>query len=155
MIVIDASVLAPALGDDDADGDAARARLRGEDLAAPEIIDLEVTSVWRRTLADERRASLALADLADLPLRRAPHLHCWLAAGSYATTSPPTTPPTSRSLRHSTSRSSLPTRVSPAPAASGARWTCSPNSLGGMVVASTRRTGRDSSEPVRNPKVDG
>ena len=34
-----------------------------------------------RTLADERRASLALADLADLPLRRAPHLPllacCW------------------------------------------------------------------------------
>ena len=81
MIVVDASVLAPALGDDDADGEAARARLRGEDLAAPEIIDLEVTSVWRRTPADERRASLALADLADLPLRRAPHLpllaRCW------------------------------------------------------------------------------
>jgi predicted nucleic acid-binding protein len=81
VIVIDASVLAPALGDDDSDGDAARARLRGEDLAAPEIIDLEVTSVWRRTLADERRASLALTDLADLPLRRAPHLplltRCW------------------------------------------------------------------------------
>jgi predicted nucleic acid-binding protein len=81
VIVIDASVLAPALGDDDADGDAARARLRDEELAAPEIIDLEVVSVWRRTLTDERRASLALADLADLPLRRAPHLpllaRCW------------------------------------------------------------------------------
>lgn len=81
MIVVDASVLATALGDDDADGDAARERLRGEDLAAPEIIDLEVTSVWRRTLSDERRAALALADLADLPLRRAPHLpllhRCW------------------------------------------------------------------------------
>ena len=37
--------------------------------------------MWRRTLADERRASLALADLADIPLRRAPHLpllaRCW------------------------------------------------------------------------------
>ncbi len=69
MIVIDASVLAPALGDDDADGDAARARLRGEDLAAPEIIDLEVASVSRRTLADERRVFLALADLAQPGLR--------------------------------------------------------------------------------------
>lgn len=81
MIVVDASVLATALGDDAADGETARARLRGEDLAAPEIIDLEVVSVWRRTLADDRRASLALADLADLPLRRAPHLpllaRCW------------------------------------------------------------------------------
>jgi predicted nucleic acid-binding protein len=81
VIVVDASVLATALGDDAADGDAARERLRGEDLAAPEIVDLEVTSVWRRTLREERRASLALADLADLPLRRAPHLpllaRCW------------------------------------------------------------------------------
>jgi len=40
-----------------------------------------VTSVWRRTLTDERRAAFAFADLADLPLRRAPHLpllsRCW------------------------------------------------------------------------------
>lgn len=81
MIVVDASVLATALGDDGDDGDLARERLRGEDLAAPEIIDLEVTSVWRRTLSDERRALLALADLADLPLSRASHLpllsRCW------------------------------------------------------------------------------
>ena len=79
--MIDASVLATALGDDDAGGVQARTRIRGEDLAAPEIIDLEVASVWRRTLSDERRATLALADLADIPLRRAPHLpllgRCW------------------------------------------------------------------------------
>lgn len=81
MIVVDASVLAPALGDDGADGQTARARLRGEDLAAPEIVDLEIASVWRRTLEDERRAALALADLAELRLTRAPHLpllaRCW------------------------------------------------------------------------------
>ena len=81
MIVIDASVLATALGDDGEDGANARERIRGEDLAAPEIIDLEVASVWRRTLSDERRAALALADLTELPLRRAPHLpllpRCW------------------------------------------------------------------------------
>jgi predicted nucleic acid-binding protein len=81
VIVLDASVLATALGDDGDDGDRARARIRGEDLAAPEIVDLEVASVWRRTLTDERRAQLALADLADLPLDRAPHLallpRCW------------------------------------------------------------------------------
>jgi predicted nucleic acid-binding protein len=81
MIVIDASVLAPALGDDGADGDRARECIRGEDLAAPELIDLEVASVWRRTLLDERRAMLALADLDDIPLARAPHrpllARCW------------------------------------------------------------------------------
>ncbi len=81
MIVIDASVLATALGDDGGDGDRMRDALAGEELAAPEIIDLEVASVWRRTLTDDRRAALALSDLEDLPLARAPHLpllaRCW------------------------------------------------------------------------------
>ena len=85
MIVVDASVLATALGDDGPDGDHARARLRGERLSAPELVDLEVTSVLRRQVhsgaADLRRAALALADLAALPLQRAPHrpllARCW------------------------------------------------------------------------------
>ena len=85
MLVVDASVIATALGDDGDDGDAARARLRDEDLAAPELIDLEVVSVLRRQLAagslDVRRAQLALTDLLDLPLQRAPHrallTRCW------------------------------------------------------------------------------
>jgi len=70
-------VLAAALGDDGADGDTARDRLRGQDLAAPELIDLEVASVLRRQLAarrlNVRRASLALDDLLELPIQRAPH----------------------------------------------------------------------------------
>jgi predicted nucleic acid-binding protein len=85
VIVVDASVLATALGDDGPDGDHARARLRGERLSAPELVDLEVTSVLRRQVhsgaADLRRAALALADLAALPLQRAPHrpllARCW------------------------------------------------------------------------------
>lgn len=78
MIVVDASVLAPALADDDTDGDRARERLRGEQLAAPELIDLEVVSTLRRAARakrlDERRSAQALNDLAALPLRRVPHL---------------------------------------------------------------------------------
>ena len=85
MIVVDASVLATGLADDDSDGDRVRARLRGEDLMAPHIVDLEVGSVWRRLVAigalDQRRASLALADLLSLRLERAPHgpllARCW------------------------------------------------------------------------------
>lgn len=85
VIVVDASVLAPALGDDGEDGDRARSRLRGEALAAPELIDLEVQSVFRRLLRDgqlpARRAEMALSDLVALPLRRAPHRpllpRCW------------------------------------------------------------------------------
>lgn len=85
MLVVDASVLAPALADDGPDGDAARARLRGDTLVAPELIDLETTSVIRRHLQagqlPERRADLALTDLVELPLRRIPHRslleRCW------------------------------------------------------------------------------
>ena len=85
VIVVDASVLATALGDDGDDGDRARERLRHEHLAAPELIDLEVSSVLRRLLLADRlplrRAELAMEDLANLALRRAPHrallLRCW------------------------------------------------------------------------------
>lgn len=75
-----------ALADDDADGDRARARLARETaLAAPELLDIEVLSVLRRQaragLLPHRRAGQALADLADLPLQRAPHAalltRCW------------------------------------------------------------------------------
>lgn len=78
MIVVDASVLAPALADDDDDGDRARSRLHGERLVAPELVDLEVLSVVRRAMRagrlPERRARQALDDLIALPLRRASHL---------------------------------------------------------------------------------
>ena len=85
MIVVDASVLAPALADDGPDGDRVRQRLVGEALAAPALVDLEVASVLRRAALrgrlDDRRSRQALSDLSALPLRRAPHLpllpHIW------------------------------------------------------------------------------
>lgn len=85
VIVVDASVLVVALADDGLDGDNARGRLRGERLAAPELVDLEVASVLRRQMRhehiDARRAALALSDLEQAPLRRAPHrplmARCW------------------------------------------------------------------------------
>lgn len=85
MIVVDASVLVVALADDDHDGDAARARLRGESLTAPELVDLEIVSVLRRQARsgsiEDRRVRLALNDLIDLPLQRAAHrpllARCW------------------------------------------------------------------------------
>ena len=77
VIVVDASVLAVALGDDGTDGEHARERLAGETLVAPELVDLEVVSVWRRHVVARRmparRVASALADLADLPLRRSSH----------------------------------------------------------------------------------
>lgn len=77
MIVVDSSIIASALADDGTDGDRARGRLIDERLAAPDLIDLEVASVWRRALRagqlPERRARQALADLAAAPLARAPH----------------------------------------------------------------------------------
>jgi predicted nucleic acid-binding protein len=78
VIVVDASVLAPALADDHSDGDRARERLHGEQLVAPELIDLEVVSTLRRAARAKRldglRSAQALTDLAALPLRRVPHL---------------------------------------------------------------------------------
>lgn len=70
-------MLGPALADDGADGDAARARLGGERLAAPELATLEVLSTIRRAVrADrlgERRAGQAVRDLIEIPIQLAPH----------------------------------------------------------------------------------
>ncbi len=85
MIVVDASGIITALADDGPDGDQARMRLRGERLAAPHIIDLEVMSGWRRLAAgrdlDERRATLAIDDLRALRVCRVDHEllleRCW------------------------------------------------------------------------------
>lgn len=85
MIVVDASVTATALGDDNADGDRARARLAGELLVAPELVDVEVLSVWRRQtqrgLMAPKRAQRAGTDLTNLAIRRVAHRpllpRCW------------------------------------------------------------------------------
>lgn len=85
MIVVDASVLVTVLADDGPDGDLARRRMRGERLSAPMLVDLEVLSAWRRLHAagslDARRVELAMADLRDLPIERAPLAplldRCW------------------------------------------------------------------------------
>lgn len=77
MIVVDACVLATALADDGEDGRRMRARLAGNDLAAPAIVDLEVASVIRKgvraKLLTEYRAAQAISDLAELPIDRVPH----------------------------------------------------------------------------------
>jgi predicted nucleic acid-binding protein len=85
VLVVDASVVVVALADDGADGDLARFRLHGESLLAPDLVDLEVTSVIRKQVVrgnlDLRRAALALDDLLDLPLERVPTARlvprCW------------------------------------------------------------------------------
>lgn len=85
MLVIDANVLAVALLDDGPDSDATRNRMRGEQLAAPTLIDLEVASVWRGLARgghlDPRRIAFALDDLRELPIQRVGHApllaRCW------------------------------------------------------------------------------
>jgi predicted nucleic acid-binding protein len=77
VIVIDASILANALADDDQDGVSARRELRAADaLAAPDLIDVETVAVMRkrwlaRTLTDER-FEVAVADLVRLQFERVP-----------------------------------------------------------------------------------
>ena len=85
MIAVDASVIATALGDDESAGRAARLRLSGERLVAPELVDLEVAAVFRRLSASgampNERASAAISDLYALPIERVPHRdligRCW------------------------------------------------------------------------------
>ena len=85
MIVVDASVLAPALADDGRDGRIARDRLTGERLTAPEVIDLEVVSVLRGLThagkLTSARATHAVDALAAMPVLRGAHRHltrrCW------------------------------------------------------------------------------
>ena len=85
MLVVDASVLTPALAEDGDRGARARARLRGRRLAAPAHLDIEVMSALRGLvrggLLDRRRAELAVADLAAVPVERVLHAplltRCW------------------------------------------------------------------------------
>ncbi len=85
MIVVDASVLVTALGDDGPDGAHARQRLADERLSAPHLVDLEVVSAWRRLAAigemAPERIEAAITDLDELRLRRVGHRHllqrCW------------------------------------------------------------------------------
>lgn len=77
MIVVDASVLANAIGDDADDGALARELLlRAADVSAPDLVDVETVAVLRRRwlgggLSDSRFAA-AVRDLGDLPILRYP-----------------------------------------------------------------------------------
>ena len=78
MIVVDASALVEMLLPTAA-GEAVSARLfdSGDSLAAPHLIDVETAQVLRRYAhageIDGRRGREAMADLADMPIRRYPH----------------------------------------------------------------------------------
>jgi predicted nucleic acid-binding protein len=79
VIVVDASVLANAIGDDAEDGRIARNELRAAgDLAAPDLIDVETVAVLRkrwlaRTMSDQR-FEVAVRDLERLDFERVPTL---------------------------------------------------------------------------------
>jgi predicted nucleic acid-binding protein len=77
MIVLDASIVAAALGDDSDAGHRIREALQDDEPFAPELIDLEVASYMRRAVRAGRlgsqRAIQLLADLALLPVSRVSH----------------------------------------------------------------------------------
>lgn len=85
VIVADASVIAPAVSDGGADGARLRGRLRGEQLAVPDLLRVEVVSAIRRQyrahLLDLEQAERAVVDLLDLPFAvypTGPLVHrCW------------------------------------------------------------------------------
>ena len=79
MIVVDASVLANAIGDDGSEGELARhALLEHRTLCAPDLVDVETVAVLRQRwlsgdVSDGRFAD-AVADLTDLDMERFPTL---------------------------------------------------------------------------------
>jgi len=78
LIVVDASVLANAIGDDGADGNRARAALAHQDLSAPDFVDVETVSVlrkrWLTRTITTRRFATAIDDLQSFPIDRCPAL---------------------------------------------------------------------------------
>ena len=72
MLVVDASVIAPAIADGGVDGDLCRSAIVGQQLAAPDLLRIEVMSVIRRHTAGgaltQRQADSAIDDLLDLPI---------------------------------------------------------------------------------------
>jgi predicted nucleic acid-binding protein len=79
VIVVDASILANALADDQAAVEAARGELRAADqVTAPDLVDVETVSVLRkrwlaRTLSDQRFEA-AVGHLQQLRFERVPTL---------------------------------------------------------------------------------
>lgn len=84
-MVPDASVVLSALVDDRGSGALAREVLTDDELHAPHLLDVEVTSALRgRVLGghlDPSRAASALDDLADLAVSR--YAHPWLLARAW------------------------------------------------------------------------
>lgn len=72
VLVVDASVIAPAVADGGPDGEACRARIKGQSLAAPDLLRVEAVAVIRRQLASgaltSAQANNAIEDLLNLPL---------------------------------------------------------------------------------------
>lgn len=90
MLVVDASVVAPAVADGGGDGDACRRRLAGQVLAGPDLLRVEVMSVIRRQVVSggltARQAACAVDDLMDLPIVIYPSAallrRCWELRGN-------------------------------------------------------------------------
>jgi predicted nucleic acid-binding protein len=79
LIVVDASVLANVVGDDGVDGRRARTEIRrADDVAAPDLVDVETVAVlrkrWLAGTISHRRFTAALDDLEALDVDRYPML---------------------------------------------------------------------------------
>jgi len=72
VLVVDASVIAPAVADGGTDGEACRARIKGQSLAALDLLRVEAVSVIRRQFLNGAltgtQATNAIEDLLNLPI---------------------------------------------------------------------------------------
>jgi len=79
LIVVDASVLANAIADDGVEGRRARTEIRAaQDLAAPDLVDVETVAVlrkrWLAGTITQRRFAAAIGDLEKIGVDRYPAL---------------------------------------------------------------------------------
>jgi predicted nucleic acid-binding protein len=77
LIVVDASVLANAVGDDEEDGATVRDLLRrAAAVSAPDLVDVETVAALRRLwlggMLSDARLAAGIRDLEALPIRRYP-----------------------------------------------------------------------------------
>ncbi len=90
MLVVDASVIAPAIADGGPDGELCRAAIHGQVLLAPDLLHVEVLSVIRRHASSseltKRQADNAVDDLLALPITVYPTEpllpRCWSLHGN-------------------------------------------------------------------------
>ena len=165
VLVVDASVIAPAVADGGPDGEACRAQIKGQSLAAPDLLRVEAVSVIRRQLGHgaltATQATNAIEDLLNLPISRLPDSSttaaCMGAARQHhrvrrvlrrARRSAGLRPRHSRPTTRQRSRDPLPVRHRVEPRTAARRTSTQYRAIGSLVTGADAPPGVQSPDPL-------